>query len=171
MSASSLCSLGRWSALTLDSAGRGCVPVIATGLSVAPCSFPAPSRELDVPVPSMTSRSGRCSGSSTHVSLNSLCRERLWRPLQAPEAPAQPFRDIAVWFAGNLSNISLVMRIHLVMIGGSISNTSVTSGDHGVPSMLSTNSVSHLSCRTVLHLITPEGVPMSAWPSNDLQPR
>ena len=50
MSASSLCSLGGWSSPTLDSAGRG------------GGSFPEPSRELDVPVPSMTPRSGRCSG-------------------------------------------------------------------------------------------------------------
>ena len=47
MSASSFCSLGGWSTLALDSAGRG------------GGSFPAPSRELDAPVPSMALRSGR----------------------------------------------------------------------------------------------------------------
>ena len=46
----SLRSLGGCSALTLDSAGRD------------GGSFPAPSRELDAPVPSMTSRSRRCQG-------------------------------------------------------------------------------------------------------------
>ena len=46
-SASSLCSLGGWSTLTLDSAGRGCGSDIATDLPVTSCSLPAPSRELD----------------------------------------------------------------------------------------------------------------------------
>ena len=57
MSASSLRFLGGWSPPTLDSAGCG------SG------SFPAPSRELDAPVPSMTSRSSCCSESSTLLSL------------------------------------------------------------------------------------------------------
>ena len=57
-SASTPCSLGDWSTFTLDSAGRGCGLGIATGFPVTSCSFPAPSRELDAPLPSLTSRSG-----------------------------------------------------------------------------------------------------------------
>ena len=49
------------------------------------------------------------------------------------------------------------------------------SGEDGVPLILSTSYPSHLSptpsCRTVLHQITPEGVPTHVWPSNDLHPR
>ena len=175
-------------------------------------SSPAPSRELDAPVPSVTSRSGRCSGSSTLVSLaRSSCLARFILSLSRAtlEAPSGSFssscsilsRQRSEWFAGyptpvrmarqpkhwavrpNLSNISLVRRILLGMIGESISGGCASlspratgrstqmltsparspSGDHGVPLMLSTNSLSHLSsalsCRTVLHRIIPEGVP------------
>ena len=194
MSASLLCSLGGWPSPTLGSAGRGCGSDIATGLHVASCSFPAPSRELDAPVPSMTSRSGRCSGSSTLMSLaRSSCLARLILSLSRAtlEAPSGSFssscsilsRHRSVWFAGypipvrmarqpehwaarpNLSNISQVRRTLLGMVGGSISGgctplSPLASGrptrmltsparppseDHGVPLMLSTNSVSHLS--------------------------
>ena len=47
-------------------------------------------------------------------------------------------------------------------------------GDKRVPLMFCANSPSHLSlsstlsCRTVLHLLSPEGVPTYAWPSSDL---
>ena len=132
------------------------------------CSFPAPSRDLDAPVPSTTSRSGRCSRSSTLMSLarssclarsNSPCLERPRMLLHAPsQAPAQSSRDIAQmaqqpkhWAViPNLSNISFVKRILLVMIGGSIiwqMHTSLNSGLKKIHTEvdISTNSVSHLS--------------------------
>ena len=99
--------------LTLVSAGRG------VG------SFPAPSRELDPPVPSMISRPSRCSKSSILMSMTrssclsrlTLSRERPWKLLQAPsQAPAQSFRVMRP----NLSNISQVKRILLGINGGSI---------------------------------------------------
>ena len=137
------------------------------GSLLTSCSFPAPSRDLDAPVPSTTSRSGRCSRSSTLVSgtllvpgsLNSPYLERPRMLLHAPsQAPAQSSRDIAQmaqqpkhWAViPNLSNISFVKRILLVMIGGSIiwqMHTSLNSGLKEIHTEvdISTNSVSHLS--------------------------
>ena len=140
-------------------------------------------------------------------SLDSLCRELLLEFLLNPAAttlsvvcrvPNSCSNGTATQTLGvrpNLSNISLLRRFLLGMIGRSTSEgrapvstpasgrstrmlTSKArspSGEHTVPLMLSTNSWFHLSselsCRTVLHLITSKGVPVYAWPSNCLQPR
>ena len=91
MSASPPCSLGVWSVLPLDAAGRD------------GGSFPTPSRELDAPVPSTTSRSDCRSQSSILIFWLAPrawlawffpCHERSWRHLQTPSrVHARSFRD------------------------------------------------------------------------------
>ena len=202
VSASSLCSLGGWSELTLVSAVRG------------GGSFQAPSRELDAPVPSMASRSGRCSGSSTLMSL--ACSSWLARLILSVASDLGSSFRLLLEFVLNpfTTALRVVFRVPNSCPNGTATQTlggktkplkhlpgkANSSGDDwrvniwrmrllspralGRSTRMSMSEArspsdaqhelfvpSALSCRTVLHLSTPEGVPMYAWPSNDLQPR